>query len=241
MFSIEHLKATMNPFIISPNLTGLVFVTGKDSFSFLQNIISNDIALLETEDIIHACLLTPQGKYLHDFYIRRVDGGYALACEGGARCDDLVQRLKNYKLRADVTIESKFVGTDNWVDEDDDEYKMWDADRIEKSLPDGSRDAEIGVSTLAELNLDERTVSYTKGCYIGQELVARMHNRNLGKKHLVGVEFLNSPPPFGTDIEGFGLMRSACGNKGLILMPRDVEEQLKQGKIAHAPFRLLGL
>ena len=231
----------MNPFIISPNLTGLIFVTGKDASNFLQNIITNDIELLETKDIIHAALLTPQGKYLHDFYIRRVTDGYALACEGGARCEDLVRRLKIYKLRADVTIETKFVGTDDWVDEDDDEYKMWDADRIEKSLPDGSRDAEIGVSTLAELNLDQRAVSYSKGCYIGQELVARMHNRNLGKKHLVGVEFKDTPPKYGTEIEGFGMVRSSSGNKALILMQREVEEQLKQGKIDNAPFRLLGL
>lgn len=231
----------MNPFIISPNLTGLVFVTGKDATTFLQNIITNDIELLATQDIIHACLLTPQGKYLHDFYIRRVDGGYALACEGGARCEDLVRRFKIYKLRADVTIETKFVGTDDWVDEDDEEYKMWDADRIEKSLPDGSRDAEIGVSTLAELNLDQSTVSYTKGCYIGQELVARMHNRNLGKKHLVGVEFLDTPPAYGTDLSPYGIMRSSCGKKALVLMPREIEEQLKQGKIDNAPFRLLGL
>lgn len=231
----------MNPFIISPNLSGLIFVTGKDASTFLQNLITNDIQLLETQDIIQACLLTPQGKYLHDFYIRKIKDGYALACEGGARCEDLVRRLKIYKLRADVTIETKFVGTDDWVEEDDDEYKMWDADRIEKSLPDGSRDAEIGVSTLAELNLDERAVSYTKGCYIGQELVARMHNRNLGKKHLVGVEFTDTPPAYGTELAPYGIVRSSSGNKALILMQREIEEQLKQGKIDNAPFRLLGL
>lgn len=233
----------MNPeqFVISPNLTGLIFIKGTDSFSFLQNIITNDLKRLETEDILHACLLTPQGKYLHDFFVRKVVGGYALACEGDERCEDLAERLRVYKLRADVTITPQFLQGDGWLNPDDQEYKIWDMNRIQKSIPDGSRDAEIGVSTLAELNLDKSAVSYTKGCYVGQELVARMNNRNLGKKHLVGVEFFETPPPYGAEIEGFGVMRSSCDHRGLILMPRDIEEQVKQGKIENAPFRLLGL
>lgn len=231
----------MTQFIISPNLTGLIFVKGKDAFTFLQNIISNDLNLLDTHDIIHAALLTPQGKYLHDFFVRKFDGGYAFACEGDERCEDLARRLNIYKLRADVTITPKYLQGEGWVNSEDDEYKSWDQDRIRQSKPDGSRDAEVGVSTLAELNLDEECVSYTKGCYIGQELVARMHNRNLGKKHLVGVEFFDNVPEYGTEIENFGIMRSSSGKLGLILMPREVEDQFKQGKIEHAPFRLLGL
>ncbi len=231
----------MDQFIISPNLTGLIFIKGNDAFTFLQNIISNDLNLLDTHDIIHAALLTPQGKYLHDFFVRKFDGGYAIACEGDARCEDLSRRLNLYKLRADVTITPKYLQGEGWVNPEDDEYKSWDTDRIRKSKPDGSRDAEIGASTLAELNLDEVAVSYTKGCYVGQELVARMHNRNLGKKHLVGVEFFDTPPAHGTEIEGYGLMRSSCGKLGLILMQREAEENLKQGTINDAPFRLLGL
>lgn len=231
----------MTPFVISPNFSGLIYVTGKDAFSFLQNIITNDLQLLDSQDIIHSCLLTPQGKYLHDFYIRRVENGYAFACEGGERTNDLARRLEIYKLRADVTIKPWVLQGDGWMKEEDEEYKTWDMDRIKQSQPDGSRDAEIGASTLAELNLDISTVSYSKGCYIGQELVARMHNRNLGKKHLVGVEFIDTPPASGTEIEGFGQMRSSCGKFGLILMQREVEDALKQGTTTNAPFRLLGL
>lgn len=227
--------------VISPNFKGVVTIKGKDSFSFLQSMITNDLNLLDKQDMIHACLLTPQGKYLHDFYVRRITDGYALACEGGERMEDLAKRLTTYKLRADVAIACWSPDTNGWVTQDDDEYRTWDKDRIRKGQPDGSRDAEIGVSTLAELNLDEDAVSYTKGCYIGQELVARMHNRNLGKKHLVAVEFFDTPPAHGTEIEGFGIMRSSCENLGLILMGRESEDNLKQGNITNAPFRLLGL
>lgn len=224
-------------FIISPNYNGLVYIKGSDSFSFLQNIITNDLKLLDGQAILHSCLLTPQGKYLHDFYVMKNDDGYVFACEGGKRIDDLVQKLSAYKLRANVTFTSKIVVGEEWGEG----FHDWDKDRIKKSMPDGSRDAEIGISTLAELNLDIETVSYTKGCFVGQELVARMHNRNLGKKHLVGVEFFDTPPAHGSEIEGFGLMRSSCENLGLILMTREAEENLKQGKITNTPFRLLGL
>ena len=224
-------------FVISPNFNGLVYVKGNDAFSFLQNIITNDLNLLENQDVIHSCLLTPQGKYLHNFYVMRIDDGYVFACEGGTRKDDLVQKLSSYKLRADITLTSKIVVGEDWGEG----FHDWDKDRIRKSMPDGSRDAEIGVSTLAELNLDIETVSYKKGCFVGQELVARMHNRNLGKKHLVGVEFMDTPPAHGAEIKGFGVMRSSCENLGLILMNRETEENLKQGKITDAAFRLLGL
>jgi len=232
---------TPNDFIISPNFTGLLSVKGADAFSFLQNIITNDLKLLESQDMVHACLLTPQGKYLHDFYVRTHDGGYAIACEGESRMDDMVKRLNIYKLRADVEIKPWILQGDGWVGHDDPEYKVWDKNRISESRPDGQRDAEIGASTLAELNLDISTVSYTKGCFVGQELVAKMHNRNLGKKHLVGVEFFDAPPANGAEINNIGFMRSSSDNFGLILMQREAEENIKQGKITDAPFRLLGL
>lgn len=222
-----------------PFRTGCVRIVGPDAFIFLQNIVTNDLAVLDSTSAVHACLLTPQGKYLHDFIIsREEDGGaYLLNCEAGDRADDLAKRLSLYKLRANVTLSVSSISPSPCASS----FEEWDTDRIRKALPDGSRDAEIGVSTLAELNLDTLAVSYTKGCYIGQELVARMHNRNLGKKHLVPVEFFDPPPPHGTDIENFGQMRSSCGQIGLILMNRETETNLQQGHIENAPFRLLGL
>jgi tRNA-modifying protein YgfZ len=228
------VSASLLPF---PVIRGLVTVSGTDAFAFLQNILTNDLSLLDSCEFLHACLLTPQGKYLHDFFVSRHGDSYFLNCESGARADDLARRLSLYKLRADVTISvAELPPAPDALPFDD-----WDAQRIRAALPDGARDAEIGVSSLAELNLDMVAVSYTKGCYVGQELVARMHNRNLGKKHLVAVAFINIPPSHGTDIEHFGQMRSSCGHMGLILMPREIEDNLKQGLIENAPFRLLGL
>jgi folate-binding protein YgfZ len=123
----------------------------------------------------------------------------------------------------------------------------WDQFRIRHARPDGNRDAEIGLSTLAELNLDTTTtVSYTKGCYIGQELVAKMHNRNLGKKHLVALEFDSPQPAWGEEIKmeglSLGYMRSSCQKTGLALLTFETEDFLKQRREENKddPIRLLG-
>lgn len=64
-------------------------------------------------------------------------------------------------------------------------FSHWDRLRISLCIPDGSRDLVIGQSALSEGRIDTLNgVCYDKGCYIGQELTARMHYRGLAKKHL---------------------------------------------------------
>jgi folate-binding protein YgfZ len=230
-----------SPSFFHPFPRGQIAVVGQDAGRFLQNLVTNDISLLETLPQLHACLLTPQGKYLHDFWITKDGNSYLLACEGGARAEDLARRLSLYKLRAQIDISLE----PNTAHPLPVSFEEWDTARIRAGQPDGSRDAEIGVSTLAELNLDETSVSYTKGCYVGQEIVARMKNRNLGKTHLVPLEFSGALPQWGQAVtlngETIGSMRSSCGQIGLVLMNREMEEKLKQRKAAHNdPVRLLG-
>ncbi len=81
---------------------GLVSVAGEDARDFLQGLVSNDVHKAGAGRALHAAFLTPQGKYLHDFFIVQTGGALILDCE---RADDLVRRLKLYKLRARVEIE----------------------------------------------------------------------------------------------------------------------------------------
>jgi folate-binding protein YgfZ len=83
---------------------GVVLLTGADTRTFLQGMISNDIAKVGEDKAIYAGFLTPQGKYLHDFFVLALEGGLALDCER-ARAGDLARRLTMYRLRADVAIE----------------------------------------------------------------------------------------------------------------------------------------
>ena len=83
---------------------GLIAVAGADARDFLQGIVTNDMETVSDSRAVYAALLTPQGKYLHDFFVFGIGGVLYLDCEA-ARCDDLRRRLAIYRLRADVAIE----------------------------------------------------------------------------------------------------------------------------------------
>ena len=85
---------------------GVLAIAGPDRASFLQGLISNDAARISGERAIYAALLTPQGKYLHDFLL--VEVGDAIWLDGeAARLADLKRRLSMYRLRAKVTLDER--------------------------------------------------------------------------------------------------------------------------------------
>lgn len=83
---------------------GVLAVTGADAVSFLQGLVSNDATQAAPGRAVFAALLTPQGKYLHDFFIVAGDAGLLLDCER-PRIDNLAQRLKMFKLRSKVALD----------------------------------------------------------------------------------------------------------------------------------------
>ena len=85
------------------NDRGLLAVNGEDRRDFLQGLISNDTDRISSDCAIYAALLTPQGKYLHDFFVFQYAGALVLDCER-ERLDDLKKRLTIYKLRARVEL-----------------------------------------------------------------------------------------------------------------------------------------
>ncbi len=83
---------------------GVIRVCGGDARSFLQGLVSNDVEKVGEHRAIHAALLTPQGKYLYDFFISEIDGALMLDCEAADRLGSLLKRLSMYKLRSDVEL-----------------------------------------------------------------------------------------------------------------------------------------
>ncbi|MDB5363477.1 MAG: glycine cleavage system protein [Rhodospirillales bacterium] len=83
---------------------GLLLLSGEDRSKFLQGLVSNDVRKLSATHAIWAALLTPQGKYLHDFFIAEQGDGWLIDGEG-ARIADLKRRLSLYKLRARIMLE----------------------------------------------------------------------------------------------------------------------------------------
>ena len=90
---------------------GVILVSGEDAKDFLQNIITNDINKVSYKNSIFAALLTPQGKYLNEFFIIHSNKGYLLDCSENST-GELIKDLSKYKLRSKVQIEdlsSEFV------------------------------------------------------------------------------------------------------------------------------------
>ena len=211
---------------------GLIKVSGADRRAFLQGLISNDVNLLDKQPSVYACLLTAQGKFLHDFFLTEKDDTILIDCEGGARAEDLAKRLKMFKLRSKVEIEVEpshnvyISNTEGWDDPrhpdlgkrsftkpagEEQPFEVWDKKRIMLAVPDGSRDMIVEKSTLLESGIDILNgISWDKGCYVGQELTARMNYRALVKKRLQTVKVNELPD--GAEL------RSTYGDIGIALV-----------------------
>lgn len=83
---------------------GLIAVKGPDRFSFLQGLITNDIGPVEKGEPVYACLLTPQGKFLFDFFCVGFEDVILLETQL-SKAEKIIQKLKMYKLRANVEFE----------------------------------------------------------------------------------------------------------------------------------------
>lgn len=219
----------------------LIQLTGNDVAEFLQRILSQNINRLDAEPSIYACLFTPQGRYMFDFIIFKTDDTYYIDT---TRAADLISRLDLYKMRADVNIElmtdkkvygsfeqgefsdprHKNLGYRLYTQPDDaemSEYEIWNKKRIELGIFDGEQDAVLEKSTADELHINKcNGIDWDKGCYIGQELTARMRYRTSGKKHLYIVEG-DDLPQNGDKIGTTGIMRSKSGNLGLAFLRDD--------------------
>lgn len=212
------------PYFVQHPDRALIRVGGAEGHSFLQNLITNDMDLLDTQASLYACLLTPQGKFLFDFFISHEGQNYLLDCEGGARAELLLKKLTFYRLRSpvDLSLENDkplyiIMNTDQVTDPrhpqlghrtftkpegmEEKPFSLWDHLRISLCVPDGSRDMEVEKATLIESGLDRLNgISFTKGCYVGQEITARMHHRGLAKKHFRALPYEETPPASGSDI-----------------------------------------
>ena len=90
-------------FYILPEDRGVAAVAGDDRVPFLQGLITNDVFGVGADRVAYAALLTPQGRYLHDFFVAAIGDSVYLDTEA-ARRDDLLRRLALYRLRAKVTL-----------------------------------------------------------------------------------------------------------------------------------------
>jgi folate-binding protein YgfZ len=258
---------------------GLLHIGGADAAEFLQGMISNDIHLVTPENSVYAALLTPQGKFLFDFFVLRdrAGSGYLLECERD-RLPDLQRKLTMHKMRSDVTLDDAserttvalcfgdktlpLVGDGDQAAGATTRYgdgilfvdprladlglrivlpregarkvmeeagfvevsqADWQVHRLALGVPEGGGDVLIEKSFPLECNFDELgAISYTKGCYVGQEMTARTHHRATLRKRLLPVRVTGGMPANGTPImkddREVGEMRSGSDGHGIALI-----------------------
>ena len=82
---------------------GVISISGTDATIFLQNIVTNDVVKVTKTNSIFSGLLTPQGKYLDEFFIFKSENGYFLDCSENSSTE-LIGNLSKYKLRSNIEI-----------------------------------------------------------------------------------------------------------------------------------------
>ena len=186
---------------------------GEDVRGFLQGLVTNDVS----GDLpVWAGLLTPQGKALFDFIVWpdfENDGHDLLIDCEAAQADALVRRLSIYRLRRPIRIERTDLAVHwsvdgdtgvpdprlaalghRWIGPADEPAEGWLAHRLSLGVSEGV--AELGQDKTLWLECKAREfngVSFTKGCYVGQENTARMHHRSKVNRQLAVVLMPEDP------------------------------------------------
>ena len=194
-------------------------ISGADREPFLQNLVTNDVAGL-AEGMVWTALLTPQGKYLADFFLIP-DGDAILLDVAEPLAAGLVQRLTMYKLRADVSIDpldidvaqglgdvpvgafpdprDASLGWRSYTGEAG-QIPDWEARRIAAGVPESGIELRANESFPLEVGFERfRGIDFKKGCYVGQEVAARMKHKTELRKGLCRV-VVEGTAPVGTEI-----------------------------------------
>ncbi|MEL6683627.1 MAG: folate-binding protein, partial [Pseudomonadota bacterium] len=190
-------------------------IAGEDRVSFLQGLITNDVDKAAAS-IIYAALLTPQGKFIADFFVIG-EADRLLIDVAASHAPTLAQRLMMYRLRAAVSIEETDIvvsrGTGNapstafadprhpdlgwraYGETDISDDTNWDALRVDLMIPETG--VELTPDTyVLEAGFDTLNgVDFKKGCFVGQEIVARMKHKTELKKGLALVSIDGTATP----------------------------------------------
>lgn len=213
----------------------IIRVTGEDRETFLQGLVTNDVRRAPC----WAAILTPQGKYLADFLI--VPAPDALLIDVDARlADDLMRRLSMYRLRSRVALDAVDMpvarGTGaapenaipdprhpalGWrlYGEAGEDGSDWDAIRVEHLIPETLAELIPNETYILEAGFERLNgVDFRKGCYVGQEVTARMKHKTELRKGLARLRISGEAAP-GTPIthEGreVGTLHTQSGGRAL--------------------------
>ena len=222
----------------------VISLAGEDVDGFVSGLITNSLK----DDISFAALLTPQGKIIADFFVTK-NGDTLLIDTPDKFVADLMKRLKMYKLRAKIDMVQTDLsvyafwdgsGDEGYADPRHDDLGRrlitqslettavpddYNAHRLTLSIPDSTWDFETASVFPADANMDLiNGVDFKKGCFVGQEVVSRMHRKTSVRKRMFGLMGPGSVLEDNTlwqDGRKVGLHLSHFGEAGMALLRAD--------------------
>ena len=220
----------------------VIGLSGKDALPFLQGLVTNDLmGLTKAEGIVWCALLTAQGKYLADFFVVNTAGRLLIDVKSDIAAG-VLKRLSMYRLRADVQLSplplhvSRGLGQAPEGALDDPRHPAlgwrrydaapagdpvigWDQIRVEHLIPETGRELIPDDSYLLEMGFERlHGVDFRKGCYVGQEVTARMKHKTELRKGLARVRIEGAAAPgAGITTEGkpVGQVFTQAGGRAL--------------------------
>ncbi|WP_043770926.1 YgfZ/GcvT domain-containing protein [Roseivivax isoporae] len=222
----------------------VIRVSGEDTSHFLQGLVTNDVERV-AQGLVYAALLTPQGKYRADFFMAP-DGHDILLDVATPLAEGLMKALSLYKLRARVTLEPTDIrvarglgpapegafadprdpamGWRAYDGRPSEQGVDWDALRVAQLVPESG--IELTPDTfILEAGFERLNgVDFRKGCYVGQEVTARMKHKTELKKGLARVAVTGSVPvgtPIEADGKAAGTLYTQAGGAGIAYLRFD--------------------
>ena len=230
----------------------ILALSGPDRVEFLQGLVTNKVG----DHPCWAALLSPQGKYLADFLIVP-DGERLLIDVDEGLAGDLIRRLSMYKLRSEVTLEPTDIGVRRGTgDAPDgaipdprhpalgwrlygagagDDGTDFDAIRVAHCIPESLIELIPNETFILEAGFERlHGVDFRKGCYVGQEVTARMKHKTELRKGLATV-LVEGAAPVGTEITAdgkpAGTLFTQSGGKGIAYLRFDrAEGEMQAGE-----------
>ena len=233
---------------------------GPEARPFLQNLITNDLTGLAPGRGLYAVLLAPQGKVLFDFLIAEGDGALLLDCEKAsaemlakkltqyrlrAKVDIVIrpqlsvyagltgrpaERAITFADPRLAALGPRSIGAVAEMPADLQGPAAYHAIRLELGVPEGKDFGRDRIFAL-DAGLDElHAIAFDKGCYIGQELTARMKHRGTDRKRILAVSAETALPQTGAVMAGddmIGDLVSVYGSRAFALTRLDRLEQAK--------------
>ena len=262
-------------YYIKNTFSKFIEISGEDRTNFIQGIITNDInKCKDKNDCIYSCFLSPQGKFLADFFITNLKNCYLLEINEKF-FESFLIKLQIYKLRSKVEFKENInlisfvffcknqppinrnidlysdprnvnLGTKAYIDKSSNDLEMitplkelsfdFYKEKLMKNLvPNSPTDLVENKSLLLENNFQNiNAIDWDKGCYIGQEITARMKYRSLLKKKIYVLELISVSIDTGDAIVekdiNFGNVISKINNYILCLLKINLVESKSSNK-----------